>query len=219
LWHKCLGHISEKGLKIFADKNLLPSLKSYDIDLCEHRIYGRKQRVSFIRSGHEWKTNLLELIHFDVFGLVNINSLGGASYFITFIDDLFRNVWAYPMKIKGEVFNIFYKFHVVVERETNKLLNCLRTNNGGEYCSNAFKEYCNKFGIKHEKIIPLTPRQNGTTERMNRTIMEKVRSMLQSNYGLEKHFWAEAVKIYLLPDKSISYYNFGWCHSRRSVDQ
>ena len=25
--------------------------------------------------------------------------------------------------------------------------------------------------------------------------MEKVRSMLQSNYGLEKHFWVEAVNI------------------------
>ena len=129
-----------------------------------------------------------------MFGPVKINSLGGASYFVTFIDDAFRKVWAYPMKIKGKVFKIFYKFHVVVERETNQLLNCLRTNNGREYCSNAFKEYCNKFVIKHEKIVPLSPPQNGTTERMNHTIMENVRSMLQSSYGLEKHFWVEVVK-------------------------
>jgi hypothetical protein len=188
LWHKHLGHMSEKGLKILAGKNLLPGLKSYNLDLCEHCIYGRQQRVSFIRSGHEQKTNLLELIHSDVFGPVNIKSLGGASYFVTFIDDASRKVWAYPMKRKGEVFEIFQKFHVVVERETNQLLKCLRTDNGGEYCSNAFKEYCNRFGIKHEKIVPLTPQQNGTAERMNHTIMEKVRSML-SNSGLEKHFW------------------------------
>jgi len=38
-----------------------------------------------------------------------------------------------------------------------------------------------------------TPQQNGVAERMNRTIMEKVQSML-SNFGLEKNFWAEAVK-------------------------
>jgi len=41
--------------------------------------------------------------------------------------------------------------------------------------------------------VPGTPQQNGVAERMNRTIMEKVRSML-SNSGLEKNFWAEAVR-------------------------
>ena len=38
--------------------------------------------------------NLLELVHSDVFELVNVNSLGGASYFVTFIDDASRNIWA-----------------------------------------------------------------------------------------------------------------------------
>jgi len=41
--------------------------------------------------------------------------------------------------------------------------------------------------------MPSTPQQNGIVERMNRTIMEKVRSML-SNSGLEKNFCAEAIK-------------------------
>ena len=61
-----------------------------------------------------------------MFGLVNINSLGGASYFVTFINNASRKVYSYPMKIKSEVFEIFQKFHVVVERETNKLLKFLR---------------------------------------------------------------------------------------------
>ena len=69
-----------------------------------------------------------------------------------------------------------------VERETNKLLICIRIDNGGEYFSNAFKEYCRRHGIKHVKTIPHTLQQNGTTERINQTIMEKVRSML-SNSG------------------------------------
>ncbi|KAH9742736.1 hypothetical protein KPL70_003051 [Citrus sinensis] len=37
-----------------------------------------------------------------------------------------------------------------------------------------------------------TPQQNGVAERMNRTILEKVRCIL-SNAGLGKEFWAEAV--------------------------
>ena len=61
-------------------------------------------------------------MHSDVFGSINIKSLGGASYYVTFMDDASRKVWFYPMKSKGEVFEISQKFHVVVERETNKVL-------------------------------------------------------------------------------------------------
>ena len=139
MWHKRLGHMSEKGLKILVDKNLLSGLKSYNLDLCEHCIYGRQRSVSFLRGGHDIKKKLLELIHLNVSGCVNIKSLGGASYFVTFIDDASRKVWAYPMKIKSEVFEIFQKFHFFVERETNKLFKCLRTDNSGEYCSNALR--------------------------------------------------------------------------------
>jgi len=74
-WHKYLGHMSEKGLKILVGKNLLPSLKSYNLDLCKQCICGKQRRVSFLRSGHDRKKNVLELIHSDVFGLVNIKSL------------------------------------------------------------------------------------------------------------------------------------------------
>ena len=125
LWHKRLSHMSDKGLKNLVGKNLLPGLKSYNLDLCEHCIYGRQRRVSFLRGGHGRKKNVLELVHSDVFGPVNIKSLGGSSYFVTFIDDASRKVWAYPMQSKSEVIGIFQKFHVVVERETNKLLKCI----------------------------------------------------------------------------------------------
>ena len=72
-WHKRLGHMGEKGLKILVGKNLLASLKSYKLDLCEHCIYGRQRRVSFLRGGHDRKKILLELIHSNVFWPVNIN--------------------------------------------------------------------------------------------------------------------------------------------------
>ena len=72
LCHKCLGHMSEKGLKILVGKNLFPGLKSYNLDLCENYIYGRQRRVSFLRGRHERNKNLLELIHSHVFGPVNI---------------------------------------------------------------------------------------------------------------------------------------------------
>ena len=59
------------------------------------------------------------------------------------------------------------------EREKNPLKR-LRTDNGKEYISREFKEYCSKHGIKHEKMVPGTPQHNYVIERMNQNIVENV---------------------------------------------
>ena len=123
-------------------------------------------------------------------GTINVKSLGGATYFVTFIDDASKKVWDFLIKSKDQFFETFQKFHMVVERETNILLRYIRIDNGGKFCSNVFEEYCSK---KHVKIVPGSLQQNRTTERMNRTIMEKVRSTL-SNFGLPKKIWVAVVR-------------------------
>ena len=47
-------------------------------------------------------------------------------------------------------------------------------------------------GIKRELTAPYTPPQNGVAEGMNRTIQERLKSML-SNAELSNGFWAEAL--------------------------
>jgi transposase InsO family protein len=65
----------------------------------------------------------------------------------------------------------------LVENEIGKNLKCLRSDNGGEYCSKDFDDYCSFHEIHREKTVPRTPQENGVSERMNRTIMEHARSM------------------------------------------
>jgi len=69
----------------------------------------------------------------------------------------------------------------------------LRTNNGGEFCSKEFEEFCKKCGISRQKTTPYTPQQNGVVEKMNKTLMERARSML-SGVELGQKFWAKAVE-------------------------
>ncbi|KAM1261526.1 hypothetical protein ACFX2G_027395 [Malus domestica] len=156
LWHKRLGHMSEKGLQVLAKKSHIPFAK-------------------------------------DVCGPMEVESLGRNKYFVTYIDDASRKVWVYLLKSKDQVFQTFQEFHAMVEREIGKPLKCLRSDNGGEYTSHQFREYCVKHGIRHEKTVPGTPQHNGVAERMNRTIMEKVRCMLRTA-KLSKQFWGEAVR-------------------------
>ena len=101
-------------------------------------------------------------------------------------------MWVYLLKTKDQVFQYFQSFHAMVERETGKLLKCLRNDNGGEYTSKEFAAYCDKHGIRLELTVPGTPQHNGVAEIMNRTIIERVRCMLRVA-KLPKSFWSEAV--------------------------
>ena len=91
-------------------------------------------------------------------------SLGGASYFVTFIDDFSHKFWAYPLKHKDEVLSVFKRFVTVVEAETGKRVKFLRFGNDGEYLSKSFQDFCDAKGIKRELTAPYTPSQNGVVE-------------------------------------------------------
>ena len=68
----------------------------------------------------------------------------------------------------------------------------MRTDNGGEYTSAEFHNYLKKEGIRHERTIPKSPDQNGVAERMNRTLVESVRSIL-ADTNISHMVWAEAL--------------------------
>ena len=68
-----------------------------------------------------------------------------------------------------------------------------KTDNGGEFCENEFDEFFKKCSIDMKNTNPYTPQQNGVAKRVNRTLMEKERSMLRS-VGIGQEFWAEVVE-------------------------
>ena len=70
LWHRKLGHMSEKGMKMLLSKGKLPELKSDDFDICESYILGKQKNVSFLKIGRIPKTEKLELVHTDCGGLL-----------------------------------------------------------------------------------------------------------------------------------------------------
>ena len=148
--------MSEKGLQILAKKSLIPFAKGTSLNSCDFCLFGKQHRVSF-NILFTWKLNVLDLTYFDVCGPIDIETLGGNKYFVTFIDDASWKVWVYVLKTKDQVFEHFKKFHAMVEREKGKSLKCLRSDNEGEYTSNEFKSYCLEKEIRHEKIVPGTP--------------------------------------------------------------
>ena len=163
-----------------------------DIDFCETCIKGKHKKSAFPSGGSSRAKQPLDLVHSDLCGKINARSLGGAEYFLTFIDDCTHFTWVYMLKQKNEVFDCFLRWKALIEKSSGRKLKTIRTDNGGQYTSTAFEEYLTSEGIRHERTIPRTPEQNGVAERMNRTLVEMVRSMLAGT-RLSHGFWAETL--------------------------
>ena len=75
LWHYRLGHIGVKRMKKLDANGLLESLDYESFDTCEPCLMGKMTKTPF--SGTmERATELLEIIHTDVCGPMNIETRG-----------------------------------------------------------------------------------------------------------------------------------------------
>ena len=85
--------------KLHAD-GLLESLDYESFDACEPCLMGKMTKMPF--SGTmERATDLLEIIHTDVCGPMNVEARGRYRYFLILIDNLSRYGYIYLMKHKS----------------------------------------------------------------------------------------------------------------------
>ncbi|GJZ94774.1 retrotransposon protein, putative, ty1-copia subclass, partial [Tanacetum coccineum] len=80
-----------------------------------------------------------------------------------------------------------------VELQLGKKIKALRSDRGGEYLSQEFKDYLCENGIVQNLTFPYTPQQNGVSKRRNRTLLDMVRSMFNLT-TLPLSFWDYALE-------------------------
>ena len=85
----------------------------------------------------------------------------------------------------------FCEFKALAEKESGKKIKALHSNNGEEYVSQQFKDFCVAEGIKRELTAPHKPQKNGVVERKNKSIVGSTRVMLYDQ-SLPLHLWVEA---------------------------
>ena len=91
------------------------------------------------------------------------------------------------------MFERLKQFKALVENLSERKIKILRSDNGGEFTSNEFNDFCKEARIKRELTIPYNPQQNGVAERKNRSIMEAVKAMINDQY-LPMYLWEEEAK-------------------------
>ena len=192
IWHRRLGHLNRYSLDQLVKGMAIGVRQGTDkTSPCEACVKGKHSRKPFKSTGARRTKDPLELIHSDVCGPMPTASIGGAKYFMTFIDDFTRYCFVYFMNSKTEVVEKSKEFKHLVENQLNKRINALRTDNGPEYVNSHLSKNLKNNGIIHEKTVACSP-QNGLAERFNRTLLECMRSMLMDS-GVGGDFWAEAI--------------------------
>jgi Integrase core domain/GAG-pre-integrase domain len=185
LWHKRLGHPSNKVLNSFFDNSLKTCI---NCDVCK---LAKQTRLHFPLSTSKTQ-NIFELVHSDVWKSAPLISYNGFKYFVIFIDDFSRTTWLYLLRSKDEVFNCFEEFINRVQTQYNGKIKTFRSDNGTEFVNNKFSNLFRDKGIIHQTTCINTPEQNGVSERKNRHLLEVTRALLFQN-NVPKVYWSDAI--------------------------
>jgi transposase InsO family protein len=112
------------------------------------------------------------------------------------------------LKTKDEVFNKFKEFKALIENLYENKIKILRSDNGGEYTSKEFVNFCKDVGIKRKLTTPYNPQQNVVVERKNKTILEVVKTMIHDQ-DLPMFLWAEAAMEVVYVQNRLSHRELG----------
>ena len=196
LWHRRLAHVNMRTLQSLHKGGHILGLKenvSFAKDrICRPCIEGKMHDMHHKRKTIISSKDILELLHVDLFGAIHDESLGGKKYCLVIVDDYSRYTWVFFFKLKSETQQCVIDFSNEVQRQNNKMIKAIRSDNGSEFKNYTLNEFLSEEGIRHQYSAPYTPQQNGVAERKNRTLLDMARTML-AEFNSPKSFWAEAV--------------------------
>ncbi|KAK9879752.1 hypothetical protein WA026_006815 [Henosepilachna vigintioctopunctata] len=212
-WHSKLGHININDMKKLINKQMVTGMdiKSTDCDYfetpCEICMKGKQVRAPF-NTERTRADRPLEIIHTDLCGPIDPTTWDNKKYILTLMDDYTHYVVIYLLEYKSETTDYIKEYVEEMERDKNTKVKKIRSDNGGEYINTRLENYCKEKGIIMDPIIPYSPQLNGKAERLNRTLIEKVRTLL-FDMNVNKKFWGEAARVaaYILnrsPTESLS---------------
>lgn len=196
LWHRRLAHLGYDNIERLTDMSIGIDVSTADIKAasavpCEPCCKGKQTRLPFPTSSTV-TSRPLELVHMDLCGPLPEASLGGARYIATFLDDFSSLSCVRLLRTKGDMQTVIREVFTELEVQAGSVVKAARTDNGTEYVNDAVRAYFKSKGIKHQTTVPYTPEQNGKAERLNRTLLDKVRCML-ADTELHVKLWGEAV--------------------------
>jgi transposase InsO family protein len=197
LLHRKMGHISYEAARTLIRQKMITGVDLDEVDPlgpCESCEYAKTTRKPIQKTRTEPRAKSYgDEVHSDLWGPSPVRSIGGRRYYVTYTDGCTRWTIVDILRTKDEAFTSYRRFEAWVKTQRKAKIKRLFTDRGGEYMSEEFSDHLAEAGTVRRLTIHDTPEYNGVAERLNRTILERVRAILHAS-ELPKFLWAEAVK-------------------------
>ena len=194
-WHNRLGHRDPNAVKQIEKFNMTENFLSkpcYKKIGCKCCIKAKMTRTPIPKVSDTKTAEILDLVHTDLCGPIEIATVGGKRYVMTMINDYSRYTKIYLLPKKSDVSERIHKYVGYVKTKFQKSVKRIRSDRGGEYVNEEMQIFMKSEGIQYELTAPYTPQQNGRGERKNRYLVEMSRSML-TDAEQAKKFLGEAM--------------------------
>ncbi|CAI7890358.1 unnamed protein product [Closterium sp. NIES-54] len=179
--HRRMGHVALSMFQQLVKNEMVAGIRVKgepdEVLVCPTCMQAKFTRYSFSSSEATAKAPLDEVV-MDVVGPMKLGA-AGAKYFITILDVYTRMNWVYVLSKKSDVAETVKTDRLpMVERQQDRLVKAICTDQGGEFLSKEFSLWLKKNGIRHSLTMPYSPAMNGIAERASRTITETARGLL-----------------------------------------
>ena len=193
--HAKLGHIGQSSINKIIENTIgftsIDNANKTNLDTCEICLQGKFTNHINKTTNHK-SFEYLEKISSDICGPITPVTHDNFKYFITFMDIYSRYLEVKLLRAKDEAVDAFSAYANLYENNSNnKRIRILATDNGTEYTNKRIKTILENKGIIHQLSPAYTKEPNGIIERVNRTLTNKIRCLL-NNSNLPKSLWGEA---------------------------
>ncbi|GAX80348.1 hypothetical protein CEUSTIGMA_g7787.t1 [Chlamydomonas eustigma] len=199
--HEALGHPSNEVLARGLEKGSVTGVTVNPTAIrnlpdCEECLQAKQTKGSFGESerAHMWKPG--ECLNVDLWGPARAETVG--SHFTMYLGmkdsgSGYSAVMLLKSKEADEVVPLIIQLQKWFERQSGNQTKVIRSDRGREFFNSQLSEYCLNLGIRQEASAAHSPKQNGIAERLNRTLLEKVRAQLL-NSGMHPKWWGECLR-------------------------
>lgn len=190
IWHKRMGHISQGVVRhmITDGRYGMKRSKPQNVD-CPTCTQTRQTKPPAIGKLIDDAQDIT--LYMDICGPFQKETYCGKQYFMTMTTTPHRYTNVQLMRTRDEAVQNCYDFIAWLDRNAKESVERVHTDNAKKFIE--MKKTLRKVGISYTTTSAHTPESNGLAERMNRTLLDKVRALLKEA-GMPDRFWGEAAR-------------------------